>query len=445
MRLNKIVSEQTYQVKLAQRRPFRDCRKTSTYKEDSSSEEEDLDFNSVDSSFNKSVEDESIEAEKNKYRVKSLVAEVTNKLHKLKHSASEEEIVNEGFIAGESGGDNLQEPIANMPNAVNFEDENGVDDPQALQNACRSLERFIWDANNLKFTFQKLEIKMSAVGVKKQYTKFQVLSTVIPKVVEDEVQALLTSQEAEFDNNDAYKQLKTEILRIFGPRPEEAIERALSRVLVGKPSQLARALVNDLSKCKPNLSCLCCPDIILAIWKRQLPGNVRAGIAHCSFNKDTFDAVVKLADDIFSANAPPSSSVAAAAYSVAAIGSGSQKGGIAAPPVNLDETQPGLPYPVVQEVNAIRGNRGGFRGGRGNRGGRGYRGGGRGGGQSQQQQSSGASATTSSRHRGTKHPDLPAGEWQGCSMHYKFGKQSYFCAEPATCPWKNVFIPRPNK
>ena len=284
---------------------------------------------------------------------------------------------------------------------------------------------------------------MSAVGVKKQYTKFQVLSTVIPKTVEDEVQSLLTCQEAEFENNDAYKLLKSEILRIFGPRPEEAIERALSRVLVGKPSQLARALVTDLSKCKPPLSCQCCPDIIMAIWKRQLPGNVRAGIASTPFTKDTFDTVVKLADDIFSANKPPSSSVAA--YSVAAIGSGSgsQQGrSNQAPSVNLDETQPGLSYPV-QEVNAIRG-RGGFRGGRGWRGNRGGRGGGGRGGQSQQQ-SSGASAPSSSRHKGPKHPDLPAGEWQGCSMHYKFGKQSYFCAEPATCPWKNVFIQRPNK
>ena len=173
----------------------------------------------------------------------------------------------------------------------------------------------------------------------------------------------------------------------------------------------------------------------MAIWKRQLPGNVRAGIASTPFNKDTFDTVVKLADDIFSVNRP-TASVAAM------VGSGSQQGQ-ASPSVNLDETLPGLNYPVVQEVNAIRGNRGGNRGGRG-RGGRGNRGGrgGRGGGS--QQQSSGASAPPS-RHSGTKHPDLPAGEWQGCSMHFKFGRSSYFCAEPATCPWKNVFTPRPNK
>ena len=339
---------------------------------------------------------------------------------------SEDEEVVSGVVVGAAGGSSVNNP--NMPNppVINFEDENGVDDAQALQNACRNLERFNWDANNLKFTFQKLEIKMSAVGVKKQYTKFQVLSTIIPKNVEDEVQALLVCQETEFPENNAYKKLKSEILRIFGPRPEEAIERALSRVLVGKPSQLARALVNDLSKCK--MQCQCCPDWILTLWKRQLPGNVRAGIAHCTFNKDTFDSVVQLADDIYSSNRPTAA--------VAAV----KKPQTNQPP-DLDETQPGLPYPVVQEVSAVRG---GGRGGRGNRGGRGWRGGRGGGGrggQSQQQQSSGASAN---RHRGPIHPDLPAGDVNKfCSMHVKFGRGAYFCAEPATCPWKNVFTTRP--
>ena len=64
----------------------------------------------------------------------------------------------------------LAEAQANMLEndvVVDFEDENGRDDAQAMQNACRNLEKFNWDPNDLKFTFQKLEIKMSTVGVKK--------------------------------------------------------------------------------------------------------------------------------------------------------------------------------------------------------------------------------------------------------------------------------------
>ena len=325
--------------------------------------------------------------------------------------------------------------VANMPEpeVVNFEDENQRDEAQAMQNAFRHLEKFNWDPNDLKFTFQKLEIKMSAVGVRKQYTKFQVLSTIIPKVVEDEVKELLTKKETEYPENNAYKLLKSKIIKIFGPKPEEAVSRALGRVLTGLPSQLARALVNDL--CKHDLQCDCCPDIILTIWKRQLPGYVCAGIAHCTFSKATFDSVVSLADNIYTSNRP---NPAVAAYSVAAVSSGSGTvGGGAVSPSYLNETQPGLTYPVP-EVNAV--SRGG-RGGRGFRGGRGGRGGGRGG-RGGQQQSSGASAP---KHKGTKHPDLPEGDWQGCSMHFRHGKNAYFCSEPTTCPWKNVFIPKPQK
>ena len=281
------------------------------------------------------------------------------------------------------------------PQIVDFEDENGVDDPAALQNACRNLERFTWDQSDIKFTFQKMEIKMAAVGVKKQYTKFQVLSTVIPKVVEDEVKPILTKKETEFPNADAYRVLKKRILEIFGPRLEESISRALGRVLVGQPSQLARALVNDI--CKEDELCKCCAAVISTLWKRQLPSNVNSGIARYPFNKENLDEILKLADDIYSSNQPKAS---LAAYTVAAVADATHS--------VLDETQPGLPYPVVQEVSAVRGFRGGGRGGRGWRGGRNNRGNNRGG--QNQQQSSGASANPTPKHKGTKHPDLPAGD-----------------------------------
>ena len=248
---------------------------------------------------------------------------------------------------------------------------------------------------------------MATVGVKKQYTKFQVLSTIIPAKVQNEVKPLLVLKASEFPNHDAYKQLKSEILRIFGPRPEERIERALGRVLTGKPSTLARSLVNDL--CKNNLNCKCCPDIILTLWKRQLPASVRNGIAKDKFNKDTFKEICEAADSYFASSTSGAS--------------------VAAIKANLDETQPGIEYPV-QEVAAIRGGRGG----RGQRGGRGRGGRGRG---------RGAAATT--QRSGTKHPDLPPGDWTGCNMHFKWGRGSYFCTEPTTCPWKNIVAPKPEK
>ena len=160
------------------------------------------------------------------------------------------------------------------------------------------------------------------------------------------------------------------------------------------------------------LNCTCCPAIVECLWKRQLPSQVRAGIAHIEFSKANFDRVTQLADDIFQTN--PAKSISA----------------IAAPAPSLDETQPGLQYPVP-EVAAVRGagGRGRSRGGR-SRGGRGQ---GRGGAQPQP------------RHTGTKHPDLPAGEWRGCGMHFKFGRGAFFCSDPSSCPWKDVYTAKPAK
>ena len=143
-----------------------------------------------------------------------------------------------------------------------------------------------------------------------------------------------------------------------------------------------------------------------------------------AFTKETFNTITQLADDIFESQ--PGS-----AQSVAAIRTETPK-------INLNETQPGLAYPV-QEVNAVRS--GGFRGGRGGRGNRGGRGGQQSGGQTGQSSSSSSSSTG----QGPKHPDLPPGEWHGCKMHRKFGRSAYFCAEPATCPWKNIYTERPAK
>ena len=273
---------------------------------------------------------------------------------------------------------------ANMPEPaiVPFQDEDGVDENGALREACARVEKVAWDENDLHFTFTQIETKMASSGVKKQFTKFQVLTEALPKVVINECKDLLRRNEAEFPDKNAYKLLKQKVLRVFGPKQEDAVDRALGRVMAGKPSQLARALVDDI--CQNNFDCKC------------------------------------------------------AAVTVAAVSSGVAPAGVGTNP-SLNETQPALQYPVAQEVNAIGRGRGGR--GRGNRGYRGNRGGNRnnrGG-----QQSGGASGGGGqNRFSGTKHPDLPDGEWRGCSMHFRWGRSAFFCSEPSTCPWKDIYTPK---
>ena len=78
---------------------------------------------------------------------------------------------------------------ANMP-VVDFEDENGADDDRALQEGCRNVEKVAWDDSDLNFFFNQVEIKMAAVGVKKQYTKLQCLSNALPNKVISEVKVI---------------------------------------------------------------------------------------------------------------------------------------------------------------------------------------------------------------------------------------------------------------
>ena len=160
---------------------------------------------------------------------------------------------------------------------------------------------------------------------------------------------------------------------------------------------------------------------------------IRARIAGCTFNKQNFNEILALADEVYFSNS--------AAASVNAVS-------IAALQPDLDETQPAMPYPQP-EVAAFgrggRGGRGGFRGGRGFRGNRGNRGGG-GSAQGGNSNNSNPSSSTQPRsYKGPKHPDLPNGAWTGCQMHHRWGRSAHFCSEPSTCPWKDVFTPKPAK
>ena len=214
---------------------------------------------------------------------------MTDKLAKLSHANQEvevaAEVVVEGLVVGEAENlkANQQPPVAPV---MTFEDENGVDEPKALTDALRQLSNYQWTPDDLLFYFGQVEIKMAANGVKKQFTKLQVLSSILPPHVIEEVKPILRLTEAQFPNNDAYKQLKTEILSIFGPRQEEGVERALGRVLTGKPSTLARQLVDDIAK--GNLDCPNCTAVVAALWKRHLSSSVKAKIADITLTKENF-------------------------------------------------------------------------------------------------------------------------------------------------------------
>ena len=283
---------------------------------------------------------------------------------------------------------------------------------------------------------------MQINGVKKQFTKLQALSTILPEEVIEEIKNILIKKESQFENRNAYLLAKTKILQIFRQSEDAAFERAMGRVLSGKPSQLARALINDL--CDHELQGCCCYRFIAGLWRRALPSAVKQGIADEPFSADNLDRICKKADKIFESTPRPSQSIAAVKTST-----------------NLDEGfHPGWPSESHTEAHVAaygfsrgRGQRGGGRGqnsGRGSGSGRGGRGNGRGsggqnrGGQNQGNQRGGAQGSGSGhpRHKVARHADLPP--FESCLRHWQFGKSAHFCMEPVTCPWKDYYIPKSN-
>ena len=334
--------------------------------------------------------------------------------------------------------------------AMSFEEENGTDGADALSKAIAALAKHTWEPNDPCFWFNQAEIKMQQAGVKKQFTKLQALSTCLPREVMEDIKPFLRKKENDFPNKDAYLQTKNHILDVFGQGVDAAFDRAMARVLTGKPSQLARQLVDDL--CDHELDGCCCNKFIGGLWRRQLPSGVKQQISDIPFDKDNFSAICKKADKVYTSTRPSIepkiAAIAPAAPSAPAVYDEA-----------FHESWSGLPQdPEVAAVGYGRG------GGRGGRGGRGQRGQGRGGGQGRGQganrgqgnqgrggnnnqgqgrgQRGGGQGQGHSRHKTQRHADLPP--FETCFRHWTYGKSAHFCMEPGTCPWKDFWAPKAN-
>ena len=125
----------------------------------------------------------------------------------------------QSFVGDQEELHHAQEPVI-----MTFEEENGVDKANALSEALKTLASHKFDVDDLHFTLNQIETRMAAAGVKKQFTKLQVLATLIPPQFIKQVKPILRKTEAEFTENDAYKTLKQTIIRIFGPKKDARMQ-----------------------------------------------------------------------------------------------------------------------------------------------------------------------------------------------------------------------------
>ena len=409
----------------------------------SSSEDDENNFHDVESSFNQTLdEDNTIDGQKQDIKNRKQVGKVANLLSNFNLDGSaivyedsdenndlpgaevgSEEVV-EGHVEGlgekeldmnnQAGGGNPANP--NPPARVNFDVEDALDGDKAAD-VARSI-KVEFDISDIKFWFAQLEDEMEVANIHSQWLKKTVLQRNLPVKQKEDVKSYLTLQKADAGAN-IYLDIKTALIRIYAPKPQDSYRKALSRTMVGLPSQLGYQIVDDVCKKPVKMQDCCCASAVLALWSDKLPVNIRAHISNSEFNKDTYKQVFDAADKVFMS----SRQVSVAAMTVA----------------SLNETVSAFtpqnqPVPEVAAVSSSQkgnGGRGSGRGGSG-RGGRGGRGRGRGRGNN----SGGGNS------RGTRHSSNPPDGV--CDRHYSHGDQAWYCLEPTTCPWVNKCIKRPS-
>ena len=301
--------------------------------------------------------------------------------------------------------------------AEDFDTENGTDGEKAMDKMGSVKCEFSKD--DIEFWFTELETQLEVIDVKSQWSKRIALQRFLPADVKQEVKTLLIIPKASA-GTDIYKRIKTELLDLFGQKPGDAYVRAKNCVMTGKPSQLGKALINDICTCPVKLQSGCCAKIIWGMYREAIPIVIRNHIAEMTFNKDTYKQILQKSDQIYDSN-QSSNPVKGAA--VAAVSSSQE------------------PEVAAIRPRANRGGRGGNRGGN--------RGGGRGGTSSTTSSSSSSASSTSAQPassstgsgqgRGPRHATAKGDSDKLCKIHFKWGENGSYCAAPWKCPMKNVY------
>ena len=154
--------------------------------------------------------------------------------------------------------------------------------------------------------------------IKGQWLKKTVLQRNLPTKQKEDVKSLLVLNQAQ-GGSDIYLKIKNELIRIYAPKPKDSYCKALTRTMVGLPSQLGNQIVEDVCKKPVKLEGCCCSSAVEALWHLQLPVNIRAHVSNMEFTEATYKTVMEAADNVYLS----SKQVTVAAVAVNGAGAGS--------------------------------------------------------------------------------------------------------------------------
>ena len=234
------------------------------------------------------------------------------------------------------------DPVAAAAHRANelrkpFDEQDYPDDPEAWKKSL-SLK---FDRHDPEFWFTNAEAEMETFGIFTQWSKRRALlgKDILPPDILDELKPLLRLTKADAGPQ-PYKDVKSELLDIYGQKDEQACARAASRKLTSRPSALGKQLIHDICPgSRPFQSCHCA-RVVWWFFINQMPQVIKTQLADKKFNATTYKDVFKLADDVYESNKL-----------------GTSESTVVAAVADLDQTQPALQYPVdaVSARGAARG------------------------------------------------------------------------------------------
>ena len=308
----------------------------------------------------------------------------------------------DGGGADDNGGGN------NMPDdPVDYGAENKADGEKAQEHARHIKVEF--EPADIKFWFSQIEGEMLMAAVNSQWLKRTILQRNLPNKQKEDVKAFLELTKTQAGDT-IYLDIKKELLRLYAPKPCDSYRKALTRQMVGLPSQLGAQIVDDICRRPSKLNGCCCAGAALALWSLQLPANIRAHISNKEFNHQTYKQVFEAADKVY---------LSGRQVTVAAV----------ARPVHLDETLPAFSDQNQPQVSAIGKNKNSGSGG----------GGSGGGGKKNNKNNKGGGKKN--KDRGPKSDQNPPDST--CDRHYRHGDRAWYCVAPQTCPWKDRVSSKP--
>ena len=312
------------------------------------------------------------------------------------------------ILEGELPDQEISEDILDETDAimVDFELEDADDSATAMDN-LRSVQ-CPFNKHDLEFWFSQLEDQLTLIGVKKQWTKKIALVRFLPPEIQIEVKSLLKLGQTAAGNN-IYYRIKKQLLKLYGPKPEDAYNTAKNLVLTDKPSQLGHKLVEILCPGEVKLEGCHCDRIIWGMFREKIPILVRNHLADMKFDKDTYEAIFDKADQVWDSNQGPDplpKQVAAATAAPAAAAS--------------------------QEVAAVQKGQGSQKNKNRNKGQRNQRGQG---GQNVQNQGQGGQSGQNTAQSSKPYIN----DEKLCRVHAKWKENANFCAAPWGCKMKSVY------